>query len=423
MTVAGRAVAGQAVAGQTIDGQAVEDPPARVDGVDETVARVVGALLPSVAAVAVRDEAVEVDRPGLPPTAVERELLDLVPAALADLRALDRADLALPTAQLLEDVLVTRLVHRRLGPAVPVRTTRTALTAVRAFAEKQEEGRPARSGVLVVADVADWRRRVEEDDRVVVEPLSVPLRLGSDFFAHPAAHHYVDGARSLYLVGPDLQVAGLVRLDLGGADELDVALDRHLAGLVAGGRAWCATVDGHSAVDVVAAGGLHLRRRTAHWRLLDPALLPTCLRRAGLSPADAEVLAGALCALSDARTGTLVLVAGGRTPPLAGVIDTSPCGAALLTHLLGRSLRELRACRALLGILACDGLTIVGTEGELVMTGAIVELGDVRGRPGSGGGRTHAARSASAAGTVAKVSADGQITVFAGGAPRLHLER
>jgi hypothetical protein len=400
--------------------------------------RVLQDLLPSVTCTIGEGDVAIVRRAGPPLTDGERELLGLLPAALADLRALAGAEVALPGAQLLEDLLVTRLVHRRLGPAVPTRTTTTVLAAIRELSDQQEEGRPATSGVVVVADVAAWCAHAAADPALALEPFAVALRLTHDFFARPAAHHYVDGRRSFYVVGPDLEVVGLVRIADAGLDELAVATGRHVDRLLSGPRAWAACVGAHSTVDVHGGRGVHLRRRTSHWRLLDRELLPGCLRGGGMRGPDAELLAGALTALSDARTGTLVLVpTGGRTPQLAGVIDSSPCGAALLTHLVGRHVSELRDSRALLGILACDGMSVVGADGVLALTGAIIDLdcdaaGSATGsggRPahgsgeGSGGGRTHAAVSASRTGVAVKVSADGQVTVYQAGRPLLHLER
>src|SRR5690606_16346010 len=109
----------------------------------------------------------------------------------------------------------------------------------------------------------------------------------------------------------------------------------------------------------------------------------------GMVQQGVDIVPRARATPSDSRRGTLVLVpTGRRTQPIAGVIDTSPPGAALLAHLVGRSIRRLRDERSLLGILSCDGMTIISVDGELLMTGAIIDLHELV-DPTSGGGRTH----------------------------------
>lgn len=359
-------------------------------------------------------------------TEAELALLTLLPDAVTDVGGIDPGlGGSLSSGDVLEEALITRLLHRRAGGAVPSRAITTVLGALRQLSLCRYEGRPATSGVLVVADPAGWVEAVVAHPAVVTEAFSVPLRMDHTFFDQPASHRYVDGHRCLYLVGPDLAVHGLVRLPQARyLDPQDIAMGVHVEPLLAAGvPGWVATVDAGSTVNVIGVGGLHLRWRSYHWRLLDPGLLPARFEAVGLSADDARTLAGSLTALSDAHLGTLVLIpTARRTPRIAGVIDSSPRGAALLTHLVGRTVGQLRADGSLLGILSCDGLSIISAGGELVMTGAIIELQDNAGG-GSGGGRTHAAISAALAGLTAMVSSDGQITLYEDGRVVLQMER
>lgn len=368
----------------------------------------------------------DVTRDGIPLTAVEVELLQGLPAAVADVGAIGPViGGPLSKGVLLEEVLVARLLHRRTGGDVPEEATGTLLGAIRELSMRRYEGRAATSGVLVVRDVDRWLAAVEADPHLTADPFAAPLHLDHAFFDQPASHRYVDGRHCIYVVGPDLSVPGLVRrLDARHLDEQDIALGLHVQRLLeACGPAWCATVDANSTVDVFGTGGLHLRWRSYHWRLMDPALVPDRFVTAGMDAIDARTLAGSLLALSDARLGTVVLVpTGHRTPAIAGMMDSSACGAALLTHLVGRRIGDLRADGTLLGILSCDGLSIVSPEGDLQMTGAIIELSDGEGGA-SGGGRTRAAATASHSGLVAMVSSDGQLTLHEDGRTVLHLER
>lgn len=365
-------------------------------------------------------------RDGVPLTEAEVDLLTLLPDAVTDVGGIDPGlGGSLSSGDVLEEALITRLLHRRAGGAVPSRAITTVLGALRQLSLCRYEGRPATSGVLVVADPRAWAAGVADDPAVVIDGFDVPLRMDHAFFEQPASHRYVDGHRCLYVVGPDLAVHGLVRLPQAGhLDAQDIALGVHVEPLLAAGvPGWVATVDLSSTVNVIGAGGLHLRWRSYHWRLLDRGLLPARFEAVGMSAADARTLAGSLTALSDAHLGTLVLIpTARRTPRIAGVIDSSARGAALLTHLVGRTITQLRADGTLLGILSCDGLSIISVGGELEMTGAIIELQDHAGG-GSGGGRTHAAISAAHSGLAAMVSSDGQITLHEDGRAVLHMER
>lgn len=367
-----------------------------------------------------------ISRASVPLTPVEVELARGLPEAITDVSSVGPV-IGGPLSKgiLLEEVLVARLLHGRTAGYVTQEATGTLLGAIRQLSTRRYEGRAATSGVVVMSDIDRWQEVVEADPHLTADAFVAPLQLDHAFFERPASHRYVDGRHGMYVVGPDLSVPGLIRLrDARHLDQQDMALGVHVERLLSAcAPAWCATVNRRSTVDVFGTGDLHLRWRSYHWRLLDQRLVPDQLVAAGMQPMDARTLAGTLLALSDARLGTVVLVpTGRRTPRIAGMIDSSPCGAALLAHLVGRRIGDLRADGTLTGILSCDGLSIVSPAGELQMTGAIIELLDGAGGA-SGGGRTRAAATASHSGLVAMVSSDGQLSLHQDGRTLLHLER
>ena len=183
------------------------------------------------------------------------------------------------------------------------------------------------------------------------------------------------------------------------------------------GRVWAAFVGRNNDVNIIASGEMHLRWDGNYWHLRDRTILTSILNQHGCAIELAEAIALAIYALSDLRSGTVILIpdVDSALPKTVGSIDATVLGQALQHIFLHKSFIALAASGLVVGLLTSDGLTTVSKTGAILSCGDIVDISQATQSKPTGGGRTHAAVAASSFGIAIKVSDDGPITVYRNG--------
>jgi hypothetical protein len=372
--------------------------------------------------------------PGFTPA--ERDLLETCGHTVAGMiLGMDRMGMRTPTR------LAARYAFEHL---VVESTLRRGLTDPEAWAPamvfgllqelalEHYEGEPRRSGVVFAPDARRYLEETRSRSPYGFEPFAEPQPLSVSFYEQPLSYRYVNGRDAFYLVDGEGNVHGVLRSRRPGKFSLsERARHAHLGPLLRTEQAavWASFVGPNEDVNVVLPAGEHLRWNRLRWRFLDPAHLRVPLSDLGLETRLIDSLTGALYRISDSRVGALILIPEDprNRPPVAGSIDDSALGAALLATFRRRHIRTLENSDALVGTLTSDGLTTLSRSGRILDAGEIVDLSAgaaaIRESRVPGGGRTAAGRIASGYGLAIKVSQDGPITVFRDGEELITLPR
>ena len=236
----------------------------------------------------------------------------------------------------------------------------------------------------------------------------------------PASYRYVNGHNSFYLIDNWRKIHGFfTATDSNKYGLIERASCMHILPLTKQmpGRVWAAFVGRNNDVNILASGEVHLRWDGNYWHLRDISILTSILEEHGCSQETSEQLAMVCLALSDLRSGTVLLVPDDRfsLPKPVGYIDNSDLGEALRGALLSQSLHDLISSNSILGLLTSDGLTTISKKGIILSCGEIVDIAGATKTQPTGGGRTHAAVAASTHGLAIKVSEDGPISIYKNG--------
>jgi len=369
-------------------------------------------------------------------TAAERDMLEICAGIIATMAlGMDRLGMRTPTRlaarYAFEHLLIESLLRRGLRDpeawAPPM-----LFGLLQELSLERYEGEPCRSGFVLAPNARRYLDEKRSRSPYRYQAFPEPQPLGVSFFEQPLSYRFVNGRDAFYLVDANADVHGVLRSQRPGKfSPSDRARHAHLAPLLRSEQegVWVSFVGANENVDVVLPTGGHLRWNRLRWRLLDPAHLRDPLRSAGFDARLIDTLCGALYRISDSRVGALVLIPDDprNRPPVAGSIDDSDLGAALLATFRRRHVRTLENADALIGMLTSDGLTTLSRSGRILDAGEIVDLSaglaEVPEARRPGGGRTAAGRIASMYGLAIKVSQDGPITVFRDGAEIITLPR
>jgi hypothetical protein len=371
-----------------------------------------------------------------PFTDAERELLGGCADIIANIAVgMDRLGLRAPTRlaarYAFEHLLIESLLRHGLQDPEAVAPA-MVFGLLQELSLERYEGEPSRSGFLFAPDAKAWLDEKRSRSPYRFHAFPKPQPLGVSFFEQPLSYRFVNGRDAFYLVDGGAHVHGVLRSQRPGKfSPSDRARHAHVAPLLRSDQegVWISFVSDHENVDVVLPDGVHLRWNRLRWRFLDPVHLRGPMAEAGLDPRLVDTLMGAVYRISDSHVGALLLVPDDprRRPPVAGSIDDSELGAALLATFRRRLVRTLENADALIGTLTSDGLTTLSRSGRILDAGEIVDLsagGDhIPEARLPGGGRTAAGRIASLYGLAIKVSQDGPVTVFRGGEEYITLPR
>lgn len=361
----------------------------------------------------------QLTRRHVPFTQAEKSLLGRFPDALNGL-LVSHAPRAIELAQRIaarvsvETLLIAR--YLRGGKATTYWTPALVLEELQRLTFRRYEGNPCTSGFVYSSKPDLYAARFPVDEYQFV-PFSQPVTLKANKLSSPASFRYVDGQNAFYVIDNIQRIRGFcIAADPKRFNLIERCSCAHLVPLVRTmpGRVWAAFVGRNNDVNVVAGRDLHLRWDGNHWRLLDASILTSLLEAHGCTPRLSREVTLVCRALSDLRSGTVILFPDDESRSLepAGTIDDSDLGKALRSALVDQTLSDLATSNALIGLLTSDGLTTISKTGRILACGEIVNIGAAAQEQPAGGGRTHAAVSASTIGLALKVSEDGPISVF-----------
>ena len=361
-------------------------------------------------------------RPSLPLSTQEWDVLGRLPDAVATLLSSHgpkRRHVAhqISSRLSLEHVLVAQTLRR-----VKVAGFWWPMTVMETLIEltfRRYEGQIAATGIVFTSKDNLYTAKIDNKHPYALHRFTTTVPLGYDTFSSPASFRYVDGRNSFFLLDKRYQIIGVLRARSPESFSIiDRCSLRHVYPLVRDmpGRVWLAYVGLNSDVQVLLSSGLHLQWQNNHWRVRDDTLVASILRAHGCDLETVTALLGLFNALSELRHGALVLIPDGPAQPtIVGKIDNSAIAASLRVQIQQVSIADLISAHAAIGVLASDGLTTISKTGQLLSCGDILDLG---GRPTSavsGGGRSQAARAASAFGLAIKVSEDGPLSIYKNG--------
>ncbi|MCD6526201.1 MAG: hypothetical protein J7K75_04325 [Desulfuromonas sp.] len=300
-------------------------------------------------------------------------------------------------------------------------TTQNLIQLLKKLSYQRYEGAPATTGFLI------YRNQLEELLPSLQKSRYNWLDLGDDrrrisdnFFINPLSYRFVDGLRALYICDIRMNVKGIMRTNsLGPRDAIDQLSNRETVSLLqkSGAGAFAIFVNEASEVEVVLDSGKLLVWRKGDWGIYDPDIFRVFLHGA-LDKRSIDALIWSVYALSKSRHGTVILISNGKTDLQAlskgSVGGRDPLSRALIRHVCGTRIGELKRSGELMRILSSDGLTVINRKGELLDTGLIIDTSKA-GDLVSGGGRTTAAAAASHYGRVIKVSEDGPVELLENG--------
>ena len=291
------------------------------------------------------------------------------------------------------------------------------LVSLQQLSYKKYEGSTCTSGFLCLKSIGNTiPNRIVGIDGYTYEPFSEPIALTGDYFEKPLSYRYVDGKNSFYVVDNHGQIQGVIRNNMPKHfDIIDRCTYKHIEKLKSiPGFRWITHSGTHN--DVI----VHTKKRVVFqwdqnvWRNREISAITDLLISFGVDAKFAIELVGVLVTLSEMRMGALILITKEeKLPDTIGDIDTSELGLELKKAVKGSSFDYLRETNAILGLLASDGMTSFNTLGELINSGAIIDLTTAHSAVKiSGGGRSQAACAASSYGMAIKVSEDGPITLY-----------
>ncbi len=321
----------------------------------------------------------------------------------------------------LTDIAVARYIRGdRKGVFWP---TQSLIQLLKSLSYQRYEGVPATTGFLVYrTQLDDFLISLEKTRYDWLDLGDDRQRITGDFFRNPLSYRFVDGERALFVCDIRMNVKGTIRTSSAGArDVIEQLANRETAALLsrAGEGAFAIFVNKVSEVEIVLDKDHLLLWRKGYWGIYDADIYRDFL--AGhLEKRSIDYLVWSIYALSKARHGTVVLIANDDTDLDAlrkgSVGGRDPLSRALIRHVRGSKIGNLKRTGELTRILSSDGLTVINRRGELLDTGVIIDTSQVSDLV-TGGGRTTAATAASHFGRVVKVSEDGPVELYRDGRP------
>jgi hypothetical protein len=292
---------------------------------------------------------------------------------------------------------------------------------LKSLSYQRYEGSPATTGFLVYrTQLDDFLKSLEKTRYDWLDLGNERRRISGDFFRNPLSYRFVDGYRALFVCDIRMNVKGTIRTSAPGpGDNIEKLSHRETLSLLsrAGEGAFAVYVNEASEVEIVLDTDKVVLWRKGYWRIFDPDILREFF--AGkLEKRSIDYLVWTVYALSKARHGTVVLVAGEHTDLDAlrkgSVGGRDPLSRALIRHVRGTRIGTLKRSGELISLLTSDGMTVINRKGELLDTGMIIDISPVKDVV-TGGGRTTAATAASYFGPVIKVSEDGPVELYSEG--------
>ena len=352
----------------------------------------------------------------------EAELLRRIPDALSGLLVIPSTH-ALQLAQRiaarvsLDTILIAR--YLRDGHAASYWTPALIIEELQRLTFRRYESSPCTTGFVFSSKPCLYLNKTPIPEYEFIR-FEKPVTMKVNKLESPASYRYVNGQNSFYLIDNHQKIHGFfTATDSNRYGLIERASCIHIHPLIRrmSGRVWAAFVGRNDDVNILASGKVHLRWDGNYWHLRDMSILTSILKEHGCSQKNSEQLAMVCLALSDLRSGTVLLVPNDQysLPKSVGYIDDSDLGEALREALLNQSLHDLISSNSILGVLTSDGLTTISKKGTILSCGEIVDIaGETKIQP-TGGGRTHAAVAASTHGLAIKVSEDGPISIYKNG--------
>lgn len=316
----------------------------------------------------------------------------------------------------LTDIAVARYIRGdRKGVFWP---TQRLVQLLKNLSYQRYESAPATTGFLVYrAQLDDFLKTLGKTRYEWFDLEENRRRINSSFFKNPIPYRFVDGYRALFVCDIRMDLKGILRTrSPGPKDYIDQLSNREILSLLsnAGDDAFALFVNSSSEVEVVLQDDKLLLWRKGNWGIFDPSIMHEFLM-GKLEKRSIDHLIWSMYALSKTRHGTVVLVADDQIDldaiRMGSVGGHDPLSRALIQHVRGKKIGNLKRAGELSRILSSDGLTVINRKGELIDTGVIIDTSRV-GDLVTGGGRTTAATAASIFGPVIKVSEDGQVSLF-----------
>ncbi len=319
----------------------------------------------------------------------------------------------------LTDIAVARYLRGdRKGVFWPVQSL---IQLLKNLTYQRYEGTQATTGFLVYrSHIDDFVKSLKSSHYDWFDLEKDRRRISGNFFRNPLSYRFVDGLRALYVCDIRMNVKGTIQTGTPRSRKaIDQLANRDTLSLLdkSGEGAFSIFVNEVSEVEVVLENGRLLVWRKGGWCVFDPDIFREFLDK-NLFKRSTDALIWAVYALSKSRHGTVVLIADDDTDLDAlrkgSVGGQDSLSRALVEHVRGRKLNDLKRSGELSRILSSDGLTVINRKGELIDTGVIVDTSQVKGVV-TGGGRTTAASAASHFGRVVKVSEDGPVELYRAG--------
>jgi len=271
------------------------------------------------------------------------------------------------------------------------------------------------------------------------------LPYGVELTALKSIHRLCDGKRTLFLVDRDGRLVEVIDIarwagdDGDDGDRPDVPCARDYtphARVTGSGGHLCLVLSPNQEIKIFAGGSQQFAFAHGRWRILDPAAKYAVWASAVTEPRLARVLFQTALDLAECRQGGLFVVVDDPAAALGRLIaphdllaDEAPDGPPVALNLgdplakralhylvRGRSITEIDppVLEALAGL---DGAVVVDRSGRLLAFGAILRHdASASFGPAAEGARTTAGLIASRFGPVLKVSEDGIVSCFLGGA-------
>ena len=351
----------------------------------------------------------------------EAELLGRIPEVLSGLlvtpsiRAIQLAQ-KIAARISLDTILVAR--YLRGGNASTYWTPALVIEELQRLTFRRYEGNSCTTGFIFSSKPDLYRNELPIEYRFI--PFKKPVTMNANELENPASYRYVNGQNSFYLIDHWRKIHGFFTAKNSNKYGLiERASCMHILPLTnqMPGRVWAAFVGRNDDVNILASGKVHLRWDRNYWHLRDMSILTSILEKHGCSQKTSDRLAMVCLALSDLRSGTVLLVPDDQSslPKSVGCIDNSELGEALRGALLNQPLHNLISSNSILGVLTSDGLTTISKKGIILSCGEIVDIAGATKTQPTGGGRTHAAVAASTHGLAIKVSEDGPISIYKNG--------
>lgn len=363
-----------------------------------------------------------VSRPHIPLTNSEKTLLRpfgklMRPLIINAETKTDRSVQRLATVYAFEEIVVAAATRGSSPSITTLSLPASILRQLQQLATERYEGHKCTSGFLFVAKPEQFISQLGPED-FALERISCDLQVQNGFTWTPAAFRYVDGKNSYFLISRQGKIMGIMRCRKPSNYSLvDRSSHCHLKSLLSTKlcRVWVGYVGNNQDVNVVLSNRKQFRWSRHHWHFIDKNIICDAILQQGVAPIVANVITDLVFAISDLRTGTVILIANHKDdlPSMRGTIDGSKIGAAILETVHGKNITALKDDHGAIGMLTSDGLTVLSKNGDVLICGQIIDLSVAT--QVSGGGRTQAASAASRFGLCIKVSEDGPISIFKDG--------